>query len=88
MKRILHLERQFDSMDALQALKQGLKVRFTYWPSDHYIEYTKNSEMKAHPETLSEYLERNPMRLIEMLTDWCYTSGWELYVEENTGDRN
>ncbi len=44
--------------------------------------------MKAHPETLSEYLERNPMRLIEMLTDWCYTSGWELYVEENTGDRN
>lgn len=79
MRRILHLERQFDSTDALKALKQGMRVRFIYWPDSYYIEYSGN-ELVAHPDELREFLVANPMTLPSMLVSICYANEWELYT--------
>jgi hypothetical protein len=81
MKRLLKLEPQFNSMTALEALKDGRKVRFVYWPSTYYIQYTLEGQLQATPDDLGEYLLDNPLRLTEMLVSGCYVGNWELYIE-------
>ena len=81
MKRILKLPIQFSGMQALEALKDGRKVRFVFWPSSYYIQYTQGGQLQATPDDLGEYLLENPLRLTEMLVESCYIPNWEQYIE-------
>lgn len=81
MKPILKLPIQFTGLQALEALKNGRKVRFVFWPSSYYIQYSKDGQLQATPDDLGDYLLENPLRLTEMLINSCYINNWEEYTE-------
>ena len=81
MKRILKLPIQFNGLQALEALNDGRKVRFVFWPSSYYIQYVQGGQLQATPDDLGEYLLENPLRLTEMLVNSCYVNNWEQYIE-------
>lgn len=81
VKPILKLPIQFTGLQALEALKNGRKVRFVFWPSSYYIQYSKDGQLQATPDDLGDYLLENPLRLTEMLINSCYINNWEEYTE-------
>ena len=81
VKPILKLPIQFTGLQALEALKDGRKVRFVFWPSSYYIQYSKDGQLQATPDDLGDYLLENPLRLTEMLVNSCYINNWEEYTE-------
>ena len=68
---------KMNSFEAMEALREGRKVRFIWWPDENYI-IRVNDDIKGFPDTFDTYIQENPWRVIWLVFDTAHDSSlWQ-----------
>ena len=62
---------KMNSFEAMEALREGRKVRFIWWPDENYI-LRVNDDIKGFPDTFDTYIQENPWRVIWLVFDTAH----------------